>query len=290
MIRVLVADDHPIVRAGIVGLLDTEPDFEVVAEAASGEEAVALAARALPHVVLMDLRMPGIGGVEATRRIVQADLSLAAEPGGAEPGDAEPVAAEPVGAEPVGTEPGDAESIQAEPIGAGSAATARFSGERDALSAGATNPRVLVFTTYEDDDQILAAIEAGASGYLVKAAPAEELAAGIRAVAAGQMVLAPSVAAALAQAARGGSQSAKNGAADGEAGASGSGAAPVPKLTPREREILALVAQGLSNPEIASRLFIGESTVKTHLLHVFEKLEVSDRTRAVIRAMEWGLI
>jgi DNA-binding NarL/FixJ family response regulator len=286
MIRVLVADDHPIVRAGIVGLLDTEPDFEVVAEAASGEEAVALAAQALPHVVLMDLRMPGIGGVEATRRIVQADLS----PVAAEPGGAEPVAAEPVGAEPVGTEPGDAESIQAEPIGAGSAATARFSGERDALSAGATNPRVLVFTTYEDDDQILAAIEAGASGYLVKAAPAEELAAGIRAVAAGQMVLAPSVAAALAQAARGGSQSAKNGAADGEAGASGSGAAPVPKLTPREREILALVAQGLSNPEIASRLFIGESTVKTHLLHVFEKLEVSDRTRAVIRAMEWGLI
>ncbi|WP_449283424.1 response regulator [Leucobacter sp.] len=228
MIRVLVADDHPIVRAGIVGLLDTEPDFEVVAEAASGEDAVALAVQARPHVVLMDLRMPGIGGVEATRRIVQADAGT----------------------------------------GSGSGAT----------------PRVLVFTTYEDDDQILTAIEAGASGYLVKAAPAEELAAGIRAVAAGQMVLAPSVAAALAQAARGA------GSAGDDAGAEGPGTGPAPKLTPREREILALVAEGLSNPEIAGRLFIGDSTVKTHLLHVFEKLGVSDRTRAVIRAMELGLI
>ncbi|RGE21919.1 response regulator transcription factor [Leucobacter sp. wl10] len=217
MIRVLVADDHPIVRSGIVGLLDTEPDFEVVAEAASGEEAVELVARHEPDVVLMDLRMPGIGGVEATRRIVQ---------------------------------------------GRGASA------------------RVLVFTTYEDDDQILAAIEAGAGGYLVKAAPAEELAAGVRAVAAGQMVLAPSVAAALAQAARGGAP----------AGAPGAEADPSPGLTPREREILALVAEGLSNPEIAGRLFIGESTVKTHLLHVFEKLGVSDRTRAVIRAMEIGII
>lgn len=242
MIRVLVADDHPIVRAGIVGLLDTEPDFEVVAEAASGEDAVALVAEAAPHVVLMDLRMPGIGGVEATRRIVHADAG--ADAGADASADA-------------GAGPGPA--------------------------AGAT-PRVLVFTTYEDDDQILAAIEAGASGYLVKAAPAEELAAGIRAVAAGQMVLAPSVAAALAQAARGGA----NGHAGGAGAAAGAG--PAPRLTPRECEILALVAEGLSNPEIAARLFIGDSTVKTHLLHVFEKLGVSDRTRAVIRAMELGII
>lgn len=229
MIRVLVADDHPIVRAGIVGLLDTEPDFDVVAEAASGEEAVSLATAAQPHVVLMDLRMPGIGGVEATRRIVQGDPAAAAE----------------------------------------------------------TGPRVLVFTTYEDDDQILAAIEAGASGYLVKAAPAEELAAGIRAVAAGQMVLAPSVATALAQAARGAAGAGD--AVDG-GGDSRDTVGPAPRLTPREREILALVAQGLSNPGIAARLCIGDSTVKTHLLHVFEKLGVSDRTRAAIRAMELGLI
>ncbi|PRI12438.1 response regulator [Leucobacter massiliensis] len=222
MIRVVVADDHPIVRTGIAGLLDTEPDFEVVGEAASGEEAIALAAETAPHVVLMDLRMPGMGGVEATRRIVR--------------------------------------------------------------SGHASAPRVLVFTTYEDDDQILAAIEAGASGYLVKAAPAEEVAAGVRAVVAGQTVLAPSVAVALAQAARGGVGD------PGAAADTGAAPDPVPNLTPREREILTLVAQGLSNPQIAARLFIGESTVKTHLLHVFEKLGVSDRTRAAIRALELRLI
>ncbi|QIM19443.1 response regulator transcription factor [Leucobacter coleopterorum] len=206
MIRVLVVDDHPIVRAGIVGLLDTESDVEVVGEAASGEEAVSLATELEPAVVLMDLRMPGIGGVEATGRIVRLD-----------------------------------------------------------------GPRVLVFTTYEDDDQILAAIEAGASGYLVKAAPAEELAAGVRAVAAGQTVLAPSIAAQLVARASTPRKAA-------------------PELTPREHEILALVAAGLSNPAIAERLFIGESTVKTHLIHVFEKLNVGDRTRAVTRAMELGIL
>lgn len=209
MIRVLVVDDHPIVRAGIVGLLASEPDFEVVAEAASGEQALECVAAfddAITHVVLMDLRMPGIGGVEATRQI---------------------------------------------------------------LRAGSGSTRVLVFTTYEEDDQILAAIEAGASGYLVKAAPAEELAAGIRAVAAGQTVLAPSIAAQLV------------------ARAAGPGA---PTLTPREHEILRLVSRGLSNPGIAAQLSIGESTVKTHLLHAFEKLGVNDRTRAVTRAMELGVL
>lgn len=219
MIRIMVVDDHPIVRSGVTGLLETEPDFEVVGEAASGEEALALATSAQPDVVLMDLRMPGMGGVEATRRLV---------------------------------------------AGAG---------------ASAAVLRVLVFTTYEDDDQILAAIEAGASGYLVKAGPAEELAAGVRAVAAGQTVLAPSIAAQLVARASGA-------LADG----SGSGTRSVPALTPRETQILGLVAEGLSNPAIAARLFIGESTVKTHLLHVFEKLGVSDRTRAVMRAMELRLL
>lgn len=205
MIRVLVVDDHPIVRAGISGLLDGEADLDVVAEAQSGEEAVDLAERLSPDVILMDLRMPGMGGVEATRRI--------------------------------------------------------------AASGG---PRVLVFTTYESDDDILGAIAAGASGYLLKATPAEELTAGVRAVAAGQTVLGPSIAAQLV---------------------SRAGDRPeLPRLTAREREILALVAEGLSNPEIAARLVIGESTVKTHMLHTFEKLEVSDRTRAVTRAMELGLL
>lgn len=220
MIRVLVADDHPIVRAGIVGLLDTEEDFEVVGEASSGEEALELCAglRAedrAPDVVLMDLRMPGIGGVEATRQLTSG--SDAAE---------------------------------------------------------ATAVRVLIFTTYSADELILEAIEAGANGYLVKAAPAEELAAGIRAVAAGQTVLAPSIAAQLVTRAK----------------RSPAGGAPEVSLSPREAEILALVARGMSNPQIAAELFIGESTVKTHLLHVFEKLGVSDRTRAVTRAMEYGIL
>lgn len=205
MIRLLVVDDHPIVRAGLVGLLDTEADFQVIAEVDSGEAAVVAVEEHAPDVVLMDLRMPGIGGVEAIRNIVELQLET----------------------------------------------------------------RVLVFTTYEDDDQILAAIEAGAHGYLLKAAPAEELAAGIRAVHAGQTVLAPALAAQLARAIQ---------------------APHRPTLTPREREVLSLVAAGLSNPEIGARLTIGESTVKTHLMKVFEKLEVSDRTHAVTRAMEWGII
>ena len=218
MIKILVADDHPVVRAGIVGLLETEPGFEVVAEADSGEAAIELTATHEPEVVLMDLRMPGIGGAEATRKISQA---------------------------------------------------------------GPGAPRILVFTTYETDDQILAAIEAGASGYLLKAAPAAELAAGIRAVAAGQTVLAPSIAVQLARAAGQRNLDAQGGAA---------GTPAEPPLTTRETEVLSLVAQGFSNRQIAEQLFIGESTVKTHLLHVFEKLGVGDRTLAVMRAIELGYL
>lgn len=218
MSRIFVVDDHPIVRAGIVGLLETEPDLTVVGEAASGEAALAAVADVRPDVVLMDLRMPGLGGVETTRRIARGEFP---------------------GAEGLARQPG-----------------------------------VLVFTTYEEDEQILGAIEAGASGYLVKAAPAAELLAGVRAVAAGQTVLAPTIAAQLVARVR------------------DPAATPhlTPRLTPRETEILGLVAQGYSNPAIAARLVIGESTVKTHLLHVFEKLEVSDRTHAVTRAMEFGLL
>jgi DNA-binding NarL/FixJ family response regulator len=204
-IRVLVADDHPIVRSGIVGLLGTAADVEVVGEASTGLEAVELALRLEPDLVLMDLRMPGLDGDAATARI------LAERPG----------------------------------------------------------IRVLVLTTYESDESILTAIEAGASGYLLKAAPQEELLAGIRSVARGEVALAPRIAALLV-------------------GRMQRPAAPT--LSPRETEVLALVAQGLSNPEIASRLFLGEATVKTHLLHAFEKLGVSDRTRAVTRAMELGLL
>ncbi|GAA1055391.1 DNA-binding response regulator [Agromyces luteolus] len=212
-IRVVVADDHPIVRAGIVGLLESEPGIDVVGEAVDGAEAVALADELRPDLVLMDLRMPVLDGAAATERIL--------------------------------------------------------------ASAGPSGTRVLVLTTYETDDHILAAIEAGASGYLLKAAPQEEILAGIRSVAAGETVLAPSIAAKLVARVRTGATAA---------------AAPPPALSPRELEVLRLVADGRSNPEIGRALHIGEATVKTHLIHVFEKLEVGDRTRAVTRAMELGLL
>ncbi|HEY6799433.1 MAG TPA: response regulator transcription factor [Agromyces sp.] len=208
MIRVLVADDHPIVRGGIVNLLDTADDLEVVGEASDGEEAVRRVIELAPDLVLMDLRMPGLDGAAATARIVEA--------------------------------------------------------------APAT--KVLILTTYETDEHILGAIEAGASGYLLKAAPQEEILAGVRSVVAGETVLAPSIAAKLVSRVRAGAASAS------------------PTLSPRELDVLRLVADGRSNPEIARTLFIGEATVKTHLLHVFEKLAVSDRTRAVTRAMELGLL
>lgn len=203
--RILVVDDHPVVRGGIVALLGTADDLDVVGQAADGLEAVRLALELEPDVVLMDLRMPGIDGDEATSRILAEKPSI----------------------------------------------------------------RVLVLTTYESDDSILTAIEAGASGYLLKAAPQEELLAGIRSVARGEVALAPRIAALLVNRVQ----------------------RPVaPSLSPRETEVLKLVAQGLSNPEIAKQLFLSEATVKTHLLHAFEKLEVKDRTRAVTKAMELGLL
>ena len=205
MIRLVIVDDHPVVRAGLVGMLSDEPGFEVVGEASDGDQAARIAAATSPDVVLMDLRMPGLDGVAATARI---------------------------------TAGGDA--------------------------------KVLILTTYESDDQILAAIEAGASGYLLKAAPQAEIVAGIRSVAAGQTALSPQVAVRLVERMR----------------------APAPEsvLTTRETEVLRLVAAGHSNKQIATALGIGESTVKTHLLKVFEKLGVADRTRAVTLAMERGLL
>lgn len=237
-VRVLVADDHPIVRAGIVGLLAGEPSIEVVGEAGDGAVAVDLARSLRPDVVLMDLRMPVLDGVAATARI---------------------------------------------------------------LAEGGVRSRVLVLTTYETDDQILAAIEAGAGGYLIKAAPPAEIVAGIHAVAAGTSPLSPSVATALVARLReqpSGDAATTTAAAapiapapaPGPAAPAGAPAGDAVALTDRERDVLALVAQGLSNPAIGRRLFIGEATVKSHLLRVFAKLEVSDRTRAVTRAMELGLL
>jgi DNA-binding NarL/FixJ family response regulator len=206
VIRVLVADDHPIVRAGVVALLQDADGIEVVDAVEDGAAAVAAAQRLRPDVVLMDLRMPGLDGVAATA----------------------------------------------------------------AITATVPSARVVVLTTYETDDAILDAITAGARGYLLKAAPEQEILAGVRSVAAGATVLAPGIAAALAR-----------GVQRGRA---------APKLSDRELEVLGLVAEGESNPAIARRLHLAEATVKTHLLHVFEKLDVNDRTRAVTRAMELGVL
>ena len=212
-IRVLVADDHPIVRSGIASLLSLAEGIQVVAEAASGRAAVALAQEHRPDLVLMDLRMPVEGGPEFDGAAATAEI--------------------------ITTVPGT---------------------------------RVLILTTYETDDHILSAIEAGASGYLLKAAPQDEIVAGVRSVVGGQTVLAPAIAAKLVDRMRQGSPPSR------------------PKLSARELDVLRLVAAGDSNPVIATRLFISEATVKTHLLHVFEKLGVNDRTRAVTLALELGLL
>jgi DNA-binding NarL/FixJ family response regulator len=203
-LRVVVADDHPVVREGLRAMLDAEPDLDVVGEAASSEEAIVLAARLRPDVVLMDLRMPGTDGVAATGRITAA---------------------------------GDS--------------------------------RVLVVTTYDTDADILRAVEAGATGYLLKDTPRRELADAVRAAARGETVLAPPVARKLVSRVR-------------------LPAADAP--TRRELEVLAEVARGLSNGEVGRELHISEATVKTHLVRVFEKLGVSDRTAAVTRAISQGLL
>ena len=203
-VRLVVADDHPVVRAGIVGLLAGEPDLEVVGEAADGAQAVELARTLRPDVVLMDLRMPVLDGTAATQQIL----------------------------------------------------------------AGPSGARVVVLTTYETDTDILRAVEAGASGYLLKDTPRDELVAGIRGVARGETVLAPSVAQRLVANVRRADE----------------------RLTPREVEVLAEVARGRSNAQVGAVLFIGEATVKTHLLRIFTKLGVDDRTRAVTVAIERGIL
>ncbi|WP_340540364.1 response regulator transcription factor [Nocardioides sp. GXZ039] len=205
MIRILIADDHPVVRAGLRALLDSEPDLEVVGEASSAEHAVELAATVSPELVLMDLQFAGgATGAEATRLIR---------------GQAAP-------------------------------------------------PYVLVLTNYDTDGDILGAVEAGASGYLLKDAPPAELVAAIRAAAAGESALAPTIAGRLLERMR----------------------TPQVSLSGREIEVLELVASGASNAEIASSLHITDATVKSHLVHVFSKLGVSSRTAAVSAGRSLGLL
>lgn len=204
-IRILIVDDHPITRDGVKGLFAGDPGFEVVGEAADGREAIARAEAFKPDVVLMDLHMPVLDGVEATRHIVESDLGA----------------------------------------------------------------RVLVVTTYDAENDVLPAIEAGATGYVLKDTPREELRRAVRAAAAGQSVLSPQVARQIL----------------GQVREPGRDA-----LSERELEILQLVAAGATNKDIAAELFISEATVKTHLLHTFEKLGVHHRAAAVAAAYERGLL
>ncbi|WND36825.1 response regulator transcription factor [Streptomyces sp. BB1-1-1] len=208
-VRILVCDDHVVVRAGLLALLDSAPGIEVAGEAGTGEEALALAARLAPDVVLMDLQLgEGIDGVETTRRLTQAE------------------------------------------------------------EAGGTAPHVLVLTTYDTDADITRAIEAGATGYLLKAERPEELFAAIHAAAEGRTALSGPVASRVMANMR----------------------SPRPSLTDRERDILAQLATGLGNREIARALFISEATVKTHLRRIYDKLGVDTRAGAVAVAKERRLL
>ncbi|MCW7989927.1 MULTISPECIES: response regulator [Streptomyces] len=203
-VRVLLADDHPVVREGLCAMLESDPGIEVVGQAGSGEEAVTLTERLAPDLVLLDLRMGAMDGVAATGHILRRS----------------------------------------------------------------PRTKVVIVTTYEDDSDILRAVEAGASGYLLKGSSRAELIDAVHGAARGATVLTPSLAPKLFRAR----------------------AVETPLLSARECEVLRLVSQGLTNAEIGRQLFIGEATVKTHLLRAFKKLEVSDRTAAVITALERGLL
>ena len=205
MIKLLIVDDHPVVRDGLSGMFASSDEFEVLGEAGDGAEAVRLAGELQPDVILMDLRMPGVDGLAAITELAERGVSA----------------------------------------------------------------RVLVLTTYDTDSYVLPAIEAGATGYLLKDAPREELLRAVRAAAQGQSVLSPSVATRLVDRVR------------------SPGAGP---LSRRELEVLELVAAGSTNREAAARLFITEATVKSHLLNIYGKLGVADRAAAVAEAFNRGLL
>jgi DNA-binding NarL/FixJ family response regulator len=226
VIGIVVADDHEVVRAGFAALLDTQPDFSVLGTAADGAAAVRTCQELRPDVVLMDVRMPGTDGIEATRQLM-------GDVGG---GDVVP-------------------------------------------------PKVLILTTFDLDEYVFDALRAGASGFLLKDVTAERLFEAVRVVAAGEALLAPAVTRRLiSEFARLRPQTV--------AGASGAAARPgaLAALTPRETEVLRLVAEGLSNTEIAARLVVTEETVKTHVSRILSKLRLRDRTQAVVVAYESGLV
>jgi DNA-binding NarL/FixJ family response regulator len=215
-IRILIADDQSLVRTGFRMILDAEPDLDVVGEAVDGREAVDKAKAAKPDVILMDIRMPELDGIEATRRII--------------------------------------------------------------ADAGEEAPKILMLTTFDLNEYVYEALRAGASGFLLKDVPAEQLADGVRVVAAGEALLAPSVTRRLL------AEFAQVRPRD---------AAPPPafeELTPRELEVFRLIARGLSNAEVAQELIVSETTVKTHVARVLMKLGLRDRVQAVVFAYEHGIV
>ena len=219
MIRLLLVDDQPPVRAGLRMVFEPEPDVEIVGEAADGDEAVRQARAVGPDVVLMDVRMPRRDGIQATRAILGQAL----------------------------------------------------------VEAPVEAPRVLVLTTFDHDEYVYEALRAGASGFLLKDVPPEQLVAGIRAVASGDALLAPSVTRrVIEEFVRRPPESVR------------ASPAQLAELTARELEVLKLIARGLSNAEIAAELFVSETTVKTHVTHVLQKLNLRDRVQAVVLAYQTG--
>jgi DNA-binding NarL/FixJ family response regulator len=216
MIRVLIADDQALVRAGFHAILETDDDIEVVGEAADGDEAVERAAELRPDVVLMDIRMPGLDGIEATRRV---------------------------------------------------------------LATGADSPRVLMLTTFDLNEYLYEAMKAGASGFLLKDAPTDEVVQAVRAVAAGDAVLAPAVTRQLLDQVGRRLPAAVSRTPD-----------EIAQLTEREQQVLRMLAAGLTNAEISAAMFLSETTVKTHVSNLLGKLGLRDRVQAVIYAYETGLI
>ena len=242
MIRVLLADDQALIRAGFRVLLEAAADVEVIGEAVNGEQAVDLARAECPDVILMDIRMPGVDGLEATRRIA-ADSALA-------------------------------------------------------------GVKVVILTTFETDDYVYQALRAGAAGFLVKDAEPEELIRAVRVVARGEALLSPSVTRRLIAtfASRTPASALNNGPRAGFGAGSRNGAAgrtgenraraghDLSRITEREREVLSLVAEGLSNEEIATRLYLSPLTTKTHVSHIMTKLNARDRAQLVVIAYESGLV
>ncbi|MET8026895.1 response regulator transcription factor [Streptomyces avermitilis] len=254
-IRVVVADDHLVVRTGFSALLDSQPDFTVVRTVSTGAEAVRVCREVSPDVVLMDIRMPEMDGIEATRQLVGSPFPSAS-----------PASAASL---PSGSSPASAASL---PSG-----SSLSCGSSSSPASG--GPRVLILTTFDLDEYVYDALRAGASGFLLKEATAERLFEAVRVVAAGDALLAPGITRRLI----------------GEFARlpARAGTAPPPglkTLTARETEVLLLVAEGLSNPEIAARLGVGEETVKTHVSRILTKLALRDRTQAVIAAYETGLV